>query len=46
MPMIELIAPAGALSQAGRASVQKELAATLLRWEGALAKQARETANA
>jgi phenylpyruvate tautomerase PptA (4-oxalocrotonate tautomerase family) len=35
MPMIELIAPAGALTDTGRASVQKELAATLLRWEGA-----------
>jgi hypothetical protein len=31
MPMIELIAPAGALTETGRASVQKEIAATLLR---------------
>jgi hypothetical protein len=34
MPMIELIA-AGALTGTGRATVQKELAATLMRWEGA-----------
>jgi hypothetical protein len=39
MPMIELSAPVGALTGTGRASVQKELAATLLRW-------ARETADA
>jgi phenylpyruvate tautomerase PptA (4-oxalocrotonate tautomerase family) len=35
MPLIELIAPAGALTGTGRAGVQKQLAATLLRWEGA-----------
>lgn len=35
MPMIELTAPAGALTDAGRAAVQRELAAVLLRWEGA-----------
>jgi phenylpyruvate tautomerase PptA (4-oxalocrotonate tautomerase family) len=35
MPMIRLTAPAGALTQEGRASVQRELAAVLLRWEGA-----------
>jgi phenylpyruvate tautomerase PptA (4-oxalocrotonate tautomerase family) len=35
MPMIRLTAPAGALRQEGRASVQRELAAVLLRWEGA-----------
>ncbi|RDI33478.1 tautomerase family protein [Lentzea flaviverrucosa] len=35
MPMIELTAPAGALTEAGRASVQRDLAALLLKWEGA-----------
>lgn len=35
MPMIQLTAPAGALTPAGRDSIQKTLAAVLLRWEGA-----------
>ena len=35
MPMIELTAPAGALTDAGRKSVQRDLAALLLKWEGA-----------
>ncbi|MFI6360290.1 4-oxalocrotonate tautomerase family protein [Streptomyces sp. NPDC050743] len=35
MPMIRLTAPTGALTEKGRASVQRELAAVLLRWEGA-----------
>jgi phenylpyruvate tautomerase PptA (4-oxalocrotonate tautomerase family) len=35
MPMIELTAPAGALTDAGRRTVQKDLAALLLKWEGA-----------
>jgi phenylpyruvate tautomerase PptA (4-oxalocrotonate tautomerase family) len=35
MPMIRLTVPAGCLTEAGRASVQRELAAVLLRWEGA-----------
>lgn len=35
MPMIELTAPAGSLTDAGRKSVQKDLAALLLKWEGA-----------
>ncbi|MET9760772.1 tautomerase family protein [Streptomyces sp. NPDC006372] len=35
MPMIRLTAPAGALTDAGRDSVQRDLAAVLLRWEGA-----------
>ncbi|MFF3849771.1 4-oxalocrotonate tautomerase [Streptomyces sp. NPDC002328] len=35
MPMIRLTAPAGALTERGRGSVQRELAAVLLRWEGA-----------
>lgn len=35
MPMIELTAPAGSLTDAGRASVQRDLAALLLKWEGA-----------
>ncbi|MFC8516348.1 4-oxalocrotonate tautomerase family protein [Streptomyces sp. NPDC057257] len=35
MPMIRLTAPAGALTEQGRASVRRELAAVLLRWEGA-----------
>ncbi|GAA4325185.1 hypothetical protein GCM10023086_52110 [Streptomyces venetus] len=35
MPMIRLTAPAGALTEAGRRSVQRDLATVLLRWEGA-----------
>ncbi|WP_432198281.1 tautomerase family protein [Streptomyces sp. bgisy027] len=35
MPMIRLTAPAGALTEQGRSSVQRDLAAVLLRWEGA-----------
>lgn len=35
MPMIQLTMPAGALTPEGRESVQRELAAVLLRWEGA-----------
>lgn len=35
MPMIELTAPVGSLTDAGRKSVQKDLAALLLKWEGA-----------
>ncbi|WP_370416341.1 4-oxalocrotonate tautomerase family protein [Streptomyces fradiae] len=35
MPMIRLTVPAGALAPEGRATVQRELAAVLLRWEGA-----------
>jgi phenylpyruvate tautomerase PptA (4-oxalocrotonate tautomerase family) len=35
MPMIELTAPAGSLTDEGRAGVQRSLAGTLLRWEGA-----------
>ncbi|MDX3523055.1 tautomerase family protein [Streptomyces scabiei] len=35
MPMIRLTAPAGSLTEKGRASVQRELAAALLRWERA-----------
>ena len=35
MPMIRLTAPAGALSEEGRTTVQRDLAAVLLRWEGA-----------
>jgi phenylpyruvate tautomerase PptA (4-oxalocrotonate tautomerase family) len=35
MPMIRLTAPAGALTEQGRESVQRDLAAVLLRWEGA-----------
>lgn len=35
MPMIRLTAPAGALTDQGRESVQRDLAAVLLRWEGA-----------
>lgn len=35
MPMIQLTAPAGALMPAGRDTIQKTLAAVLLRWEGA-----------
>ncbi|MFY1652882.1 tautomerase family protein [Solwaraspora sp. WMMB762] len=34
MPMIRLTAAAGALTWEGRASVQRDLAAVLLRWEG------------
>jgi phenylpyruvate tautomerase PptA (4-oxalocrotonate tautomerase family) len=33
--MIELTVPAGVLTAEGRVSVQRELAAVLLRWEGA-----------
>ena len=35
MPMIRLTVPAGALTEEGRANVQRDLAAVLLRWEGA-----------
>ncbi|MEU9656603.1 tautomerase family protein [Streptomyces chartreusis] len=35
MPMIRLTAPAGALTEQGRGSVRRDLAAVLLRWEGA-----------
>jgi phenylpyruvate tautomerase PptA (4-oxalocrotonate tautomerase family) len=35
MPMIRLTVPAGALTEEGRAGVQRDLAAVLLRWEGA-----------
>jgi len=35
MPLIQLTVPAGALTPQGRESVQRELLATLLRWEGA-----------
>ncbi|QUH03506.1 tautomerase family protein [Saccharopolyspora erythraea] len=35
MPMIELTVPSGALTPAGRESVQRELAGVLLHWEGA-----------
>ncbi|WP_206061127.1 hypothetical protein [Nonomuraea basaltis] len=35
MPMIQLTAPAGALTGQGRSDVQRELARVLLRWEGA-----------
>lgn len=35
MPMIRLVAPNGALTEPGRASVQRDLATVLLRWEGA-----------
>ncbi|MGW1668420.1 tautomerase family protein [Streptomyces sp. NPDC002324] len=35
MPMIRLTAPAGSLTEEGRASVQRELAAAMQRWEGA-----------
>lgn len=35
MPMIRLTAPTGSLTEKGRASVQRELAAALLRWERA-----------
>ncbi|GAB2756354.1 tautomerase family protein [Streptomyces bullii] len=35
MPMIRLTAPVGALTEAGRHNIQRDLAAVLLRWEGA-----------
>ncbi|MFF3515368.1 4-oxalocrotonate tautomerase family protein [Streptomyces sp. NPDC002573] len=35
MPMIRLTVPSGALTEEGRERVQRELAAVLLRWEGA-----------
>ncbi|MEU9270771.1 tautomerase family protein [Streptomyces sp. NPDC048251] len=35
MPMIRLTAPAAALTPQGRQSIQRDLAALLLRWEGA-----------
>jgi phenylpyruvate tautomerase PptA (4-oxalocrotonate tautomerase family) len=35
MPMIELTVPTGALTTEGRASIQQELASSLLRWERA-----------
>ncbi|MDX3457384.1 tautomerase family protein [Streptomyces sp. ME02-8801-2C] len=35
MPMIRLTAPAGALSEEGRTTIQRDLADVLLRWEGA-----------
>ncbi|WP_049572301.1 tautomerase family protein [Nocardiopsis sp. SBT366] len=35
MPMIRLTCPAGALTEQGRADVQRDLAAALLQWEGA-----------
>ncbi|WP_181801231.1 tautomerase family protein [Streptomyces shenzhenensis] len=35
MPMIRLTAPTGSLSEEGRAAIQRDLAAVLLRWEGA-----------
>ncbi|MET9846471.1 tautomerase family protein [Streptomyces ossamyceticus] len=35
MPMIRLTVPAGALTEEGRVTVQRDLAAVLLRWEGA-----------
>ncbi|MFB6843361.1 4-oxalocrotonate tautomerase family protein [Streptomyces sp. NPDC056373] len=35
MPMIRLTVPVGALTAEGRATVQRDLAAVLLRWEGA-----------
>jgi len=35
MPMIQLTAPAGALTPAGRDTIQRTLATILLRWEGA-----------
>ncbi|MFG2294691.1 4-oxalocrotonate tautomerase family protein [Streptomyces sp. NPDC048603] len=34
MPMIRLTVPTGALTEEGRATVQRDLAAVLLRWEG------------
>ncbi|MFD7504366.1 4-oxalocrotonate tautomerase family protein [Streptomyces sp. NPDC059850] len=35
MPMIRLTVPIGALTEEGRAGIQRDLAALLLRWEGA-----------
>lgn len=35
MPKIQLTVPAGALTDEGRATVQADLARTLLKWEGA-----------
>ncbi len=35
MPMIRLTVPTGALTDQGRTTVQRDLAAVLLRWEGA-----------
>jgi phenylpyruvate tautomerase PptA (4-oxalocrotonate tautomerase family) len=35
MPMIRLTVPSGALTEEGRKTVQRDLAAVLLRWEGA-----------
>jgi phenylpyruvate tautomerase PptA (4-oxalocrotonate tautomerase family) len=35
MPMIRLTLPAGALTEEGRITVQRDLAAVLLHWEGA-----------
>jgi len=35
MPMIRLTVPPGALTEEGRTTVQRDLAAILLRWEGA-----------
>ncbi|MCI4039994.1 tautomerase family protein [Streptomyces sp. TRM75563] len=35
MPMIRLTIPTGALTDQGRATIQRDLAAVLLRWEGA-----------
>ncbi|MBI0297227.1 tautomerase family protein [Streptomyces sp. PRKS01-29] len=35
MPMIRLTAPSGSLTDEGRKTVQRDLAAVLLRWEGA-----------
>ncbi|MFF3411926.1 4-oxalocrotonate tautomerase family protein [Streptomyces sp. NPDC002742] len=35
MPMIRLTAPTGALTAQGRTTIQRDLAAVLLRWEGA-----------
>ncbi len=35
MPMIRLTVPPGSLTEEGRRTVQRDLAAVLLRWEGA-----------
>lgn len=35
MPMIQLTTPEGALTPAGRATIQRTLATVLLHWEGA-----------
>ena len=35
MPMIRLTVPSGSLTEEGRESIQRDLAAVLLRWEGA-----------